>query len=137
MRKPLSLVAGVAVLGALAVMPAAAGAGDVSPGGGSKVEPGSVYKGEYLDAGSMRYKFRLKTYESGSGGNFSLKCAGVERVKIQIRNNKSKLEFGADEVMVKGAVEFKRNARVVGEITKIITPGHTCDAPGSLDGGVA
>ena len=136
MRKSLSLFAGVAVLGALALMPAAAGAGQAGAGGGSKVAPGSVYKGTFLDGADMEYKFRIKTFESGSAGNFSLRCAGVTRVRIQIRNNKAKLEFGADEVMVKGAVEFRGRGRVVGEITKIITPGHTCDAPGSLEGAI-
>lgn len=134
MRKSLSLVAGVAVLGALALMPVGAGAGVAGPGGGSKVAPGSVYKGTFLDGADMEYRFRIKTFESGSAGNFSLKCAGVTRVRIEIRNNKAGLEFGADKVMVKGAVEFRGKGRVVGEITKIVTPGSTCDAPGSLEG---
>ena len=137
MRKSLSLIGGVAVLGALALMPAGAGAGSVGAGANSKVVPGGVYKGVFVDADAMEYKFRIKVFESGRNGNFSLRCAGVQRDKFSIRNDVMHIVVGADETMVKGKAEFRNRGVVKGEIKKIITPGHTCDAPGKVKGVVA
>ena len=117
MKKTIGVGVLVLALGGMSAVPAVAGQ--------SNVVPGSVYKGTYVSAG-MEYKVRLKTFESGKSGNFSLKCAGITRERIEISKGKFKIEFGADEVMVKGRARFKQRNGLKGEITKVITPGHTC-----------
>ena len=117
MKKIIGVGALVLALGAMSAVPAVAGQ--------SNVVPGSVYKGTYV-SNSAEYKVRLKTYETGKSGNFSLKCAGITREKIQIEKGKFKIEFGADEVMVKGRARFKKHNELKGEITKVVTPGASC-----------
>jgi hypothetical protein len=117
LKKTIGIAALVAALGVTSAVPAVAGQ--------SNVVPGSVYKGTYVSNG-MEYKVRLKTNDSGHGGKFSLKCAGITRERVEIEKGRIKLEFGADEVQVKGRARFKKNNRLKGEVTKVITPGHTC-----------
>lgn len=122
------MIVSVATLGAFAA-PASAGQANVAPG--------SVYKGNYNWGVAMADKFRVKTYQSGEGGNFSLRCAGITREKFTIENGKAKLEFGADAVLVKGNLEFRRKGTLEGEMKKIQTDGASCTAPGELVGGLA
>jgi hypothetical protein len=126
LRKTAGSVAAVVALGVIGVVPASAGQ--------SAVVPGGIYKGTYVSSIGMEYKTRIKVYDSGKAGNFSLKCAGIQREKIQIAKGKFELRFGADEIQVKGRGRFKDNDRVKGEITKIVTPGSTCSAPGDFIG---
>ena len=130
MRKSLRLAAVAAVAGAFAVVAAtAATAGKPAPGG--------IYKMEY-EWDTMLDKARIKVYESGTGGNFSLPCAGVRRDKFEIKDDGTlKLEFGADAVLVKGNGRFGSKGRVRGEITKIETNGAECAAPGKFRGALA
>ena len=128
MRKTAGIAVAVAAL-AMSVVPASAGQ--------SNVVPGSVYKGEYDTGAGMHYKFRIKTFESGTSGNFSLKCAGLERERIEIRKGEFKIKAGADTVLVKGSGKFKKQGEVVGEITKIGTNGAECAGGGSFAGVVA
>jgi hypothetical protein len=124
-RNSLRLVAVAAAVGALAVVAA-------TPASAGKPAPGGIYKGEYV-WGGMSDKMRIKVYESGTGGNFSLKCAGVNRARFEINNRgKFKLEFGADAVLVEGKGKFGSKGRVRGEIDRIETNGAECDAPGEF-----
>ena len=75
--------------------------------GQKNVTPGGIYKGTYVSSTGMEYKTRIKVYDSGKSGNFSLQCAGIQREKIQIQKGKTKIEFGADEVQVKGRAAWK------------------------------
>ena len=127
MRKTAGLVAAAAAIAVIGAVPASAGQ--------SNVVRGEVYKGPYFSMG-IEYPFRIKTFESGKSGNFSLKCAGIQRERIEIAKGKFQLRFGADEVQVKGRGRFKQNEEVKGEITKLITPGSTCSAGGSFEGAV-
>lgn len=102
--------------------------------GQKNVTPGGIYKGTYVSSTGMEYKTRIKVYDSGKSGNFSLQCAGIQREKIQIQKGKTKIEFGADEVQVKGRAAWKGDDTVKGEITKVVTPGSTCSAPGDFIG---
>jgi hypothetical protein len=120
------VVAMIVAIGVTSAVPASAGQSNVVPGG--------IYKGTYVSSIGMEYKTRIKVYDSGKNANFSLKCAGIQREKIQVAKGKMKLEFGADEVQVKGRARFKGNDTVKGEITKIVTPGSTCSAPGNFIG---
>lgn len=126
MKKTVGLVAAVAALGVIGVVPASAGQ--------SAVVAGGIYKGTYVSSIGMEYKTRIKVYDSGKSGNFSLKCAGIQREKIQIAKGKTQIRFGADEIQVKGRARFKSNDTVKGEITKVVTPGSTCSAPGDFIG---
>ena len=126
MRKTIGVAALVLAFGALSAVPAVAGQKNVTAGG--------IYKGTYVSSIGMEYKTRIKVYDSGKSGNFSLKCAGIQRAKIKIAKGKTKIEFGADEVQVKGRASWKPNDTVKGEITKIVTPGSTCSAPGDFIG---
>lgn len=128
MKKTVGLLALVVAFAAISVVPAAAGQ--------KNVVKDAVYKGEYVMSG-VAYDFRIKTFKSGKGGNFSLKCAGIQREKISIAKGKFKIEFGADEVMVKGRGHFRANDEVKGAIDKIITPGATCMGGGTYEGIVA
>jgi hypothetical protein len=129
MRKAAGIVAVVTALAGLSAVPAVAGQ--------SNVVPGSVYKGEYDTGAGMHYKFRVKTFESGTAGNFSLKCAGLERERIEIKKGKFTLKAGADAVLVKGSGKFKKQGELLGEITKIGTNGAECAAGGSFSAVVA
>jgi hypothetical protein len=122
------LVVVFATVGALAIVPTTAGA--------DKVAPGSVYKGKYRWDGK-RDKFRIKTFERGNGGKFTLRCAGVVRQEFQIRQDEFKIEFGATELLVKGKGRFARKGRVRGEISKIDTDGAECLAGGRFSGAIA
>ena len=117
MRKTVGVVAMIAALVVVGAVPAVAGQKNVTPGG--------IYKGTYVSNG-MEYKTRTKVFDSGKAGNFSLKCAGITRAKIEIAKGKYKTEFGGDEIQVKGRARFLPNNTIKGEITKVITPGHTC-----------
>ena len=128
MRKTIGAVVAIVAIGVVGVVPASAGQ--------SNVAPSSVYKGDY-DTFGMAYKFRVKTFESGKAGNFSLKCAGLQRERITIKNGKFTLKSGADEVLVKGSGKFKKNGVLEGEITKISTEGAECGAPGDFAGAIA
>jgi hypothetical protein len=128
LRKTVGVLALVVALMATSVVPASAGQ--------KNVVKDAVYKGEYVMNG-VAYDFRIKTYKSGKGGNFSLKCAGIQRAKISIAKGKFKIEFGADEVMVKGRGHFRPNDEVKGAIRSIITPGATCMGGGEYEGIVA
>jgi hypothetical protein len=124
-RKSLRFTAVAAVVAALGVIAAA-------PASAGKPAPGGVYKGEYVWSG-MSDKMRIKVYESGTGGNVSLKCAGVNRAKFDINNRgKFKIQFGADAVLVEGKGKFGSKGRVRGEIDSIDTNGAECDAPGEF-----
>jgi hypothetical protein len=124
-RKSLRLVAVLAMVGALAAVAA-------TPASAGKPAPGGIYKGEYVWSG-MSDKMRIKVYESGTGGNFSLKCAGVNRAKFDINNKgKFKIQFGADAVLVEGKGRFGSKGRVRGEINEINTDGAECNAPGEF-----
>ena len=125
LKKTFGLLTLVVALGAISVIPASAGQSDVVPG--------AVYKGQYTYLG-MDYPFRIKTYESGKGGNFTLKCAGIQREKIQIAKGRFKIEFGADEVMVKGRGHFKPEDEVKGAIRQVLTSGATCMGGGEFEG---
>lgn len=129
MRRIVVTVVAAGALGVMSAAPASAGQANVAPG--------SVYKGTYTHAGIHDYKFRIKTFESGRGGAFTLRCAGVVREKIEIRRGEFKLEFGADEVLVKGKGKFKKDGVVEGEISKIDTNGAECLAPGEFAGVIA
>lgn len=129
MKKIVGVGALTLALGALSVVPASAGQ--------SNVAPGSVYKGEYTHAGIHDYKFRIKTFESGKAGNFSLKCAGLERERVEISKGEFKIKAGADAVLIKGSGKFKKNGVVEGEISKIETEGAECLAPGTFAGVIA
>jgi len=128
LKRSAGLVVVFATVGALAIVPTAAGA--------DKVAPGSVYKGKYRWDGK-RDKFRIKTFERGNGGKFTLRCAGVVRQEFQIRKDEFKIEFGATELLVKGKGRFARKGRVRGEISKIDTDGAECLAGGRFSGGIA
>lgn len=128
LKKPIGVVALVVAFAGIAVVPASAGQGNVVKD--------AVYKGEYVMSG-VAYDFRIKTYKSGKGGNLSLKCAGIQREKIAIAKGKFKIEFGADEVMVKGRGHFRANDEVKGAIETIVTPGATCMGGGTYEGIVA
>lgn len=104
--------------------------------GADKVAPGSVYKGKYRWDGK-RDKFRIKTFERGNGGKFTLRCAGVIREEFQIRKDEFKIEFGATELLVKGKGEFARRGRVRGEISMIDTEGAECLPGGRFSGVIA
>lgn len=122
-----AVAAAVGVFGVVAATPASAG----------KPAPGGVYKMEYEWDG-MFDKARIKVYESGTGGNFSLKCAGVNRERFKIKDDGTfKLKFGADAVLVKGEGKFGSKGRVRGEISKIATNGAECAAPGKFRGALA
>ena len=118
----------LAATGTLAIAPTTAGA--------DKVAPGSVYKGKYTWDGT-REKFRIKTFESGNGGKFTLRCAGVIRQEFQIRRDEFKIELGATELLVKGKGRFARRNRVRGEISMIDTDGAECLPGGRFSGVVA
>ncbi len=121
-----AVAAVIGVFGVVAATPASAG----------KPAPGGIYKGEFEWAG-MSDKMRIKVYENGTGGNFCLKCAGVNRAKFEIdEKGKFKLEFGADAVLVKGKGKFGKDG-ATGEITKIATNGAECAAPGAFALGLA
>jgi hypothetical protein len=122
-----AVAAAVGVFGVIAVTPASAG----------KPAPGGVYKGQYEWDG-MSDKMRIKVYENGTGGNFTLKCAGVSRAKFDInKRGKFKLEFGADEVLVEGKGKFGSKGRVRGEIDRIDTNGAECEDPGEFAAALA
>jgi hypothetical protein len=125
LKRTIGLLALVAAFAAISAVPASAGQ--------KNVVKGAVYKGEYFSMG-VEYPVRVKTYKSGKGGNFSLKCAGIQREKIDIAKGKFKIELGADEVMVKGRGHFKPNDEFAGAITKVITPGATCMGGGDFEG---
>jgi hypothetical protein len=128
LKKTVGLFALVVAFTAISVAPATAGQKDVVPG--------SVYKAEYVWNG-MGYPLRVKTFASGKAGNFSLKCAGIQRERIEIAKGRFKIEFGADEVMVKGRGHFKPRNQIKGAIRKVITPGATCMGGGEFEGAVA
>jgi hypothetical protein len=129
-RYSFRLIAIAAALGALAIVAA-------TPASAGKPAPGGIYKMEYEWDG-MLDKARIKVYESGTGGNFSLRCAGVNREKFEIKEDGTfKLKFGADAVLVKGEGRFGSKGRVRGEITKIATNGAECEAPGKFRGALA
>jgi hypothetical protein len=126
-RRVAAVVAAVGVFGVIAVAPASAG----------QPVPGGVYKMEY-EWDEMLDKARIKVFESGTEGNFSLKCAGVSRERFEIKDDGTfKLKFGADEVLVKGEGKFRSKGRVRGEISKIETNGAECAAPGKFRGALA
>jgi len=128
-RKSLRFAAVAAIVGALGVVAA-------TPASAGKPAPGGIYKGTYNWSG-MSDKMRIKVYESATGGNFSLKCAGVSRAKFEIdERGRFRLEFGADAVLVKGKGKFGKGG-VAGEITKIATDGAECNAPGEFSAGLA
>ncbi len=128
MKKSAGVIAATLAIGAIGVVPASAGQ--------SNVAPGSVYKGEYTWMG-MADNFRIKTFSSGKSGNFSLRCAGIQRERISIKNGEFKLKAGADAVLVKGSGKFKKNGVIEGEITMISTDGAECAAPGEFAGVIA
>jgi hypothetical protein len=49
-----------------------------------------------------------------------------------VKKGKSQIRSGADEIQVKGRLAFKKNDSIKGEITKVVTPGSTCSAPGNF-----
>ena len=128
MKRSAGLVVVLAAVGTLAIVPTTAGA--------DKVAPGSVYKGKYRWDGT-RDKFRIKTFESGNGGKFTLRCAGIIREEFQIRKDEFKIEFGATELLLKGKGEFARRGRVRGEISMIDTEGAECEPGGRFSGSIA
>jgi hypothetical protein len=129
-RNSFRLIAIAAALGAFAVVAA-------TPASAGKPAPGGIYKMEYEWDG-MLDKARIKVYESGTGGNFSLPCAGIRRDRFDIKEDGTfKLEFGADAVLVKGNGRFGSKGRVRGEIKKIDTNGAECAAPGKFRGALA
>lgn len=126
MKKSTRLIAIVAAAGALGVAAA-------SPATAGEPAPGSVYKGTYAWDVGMTDKMRVKVYESGKAGNFTLDCAGIERARFEInRRGRFHLEFGADEVMFKGHGRFASGGRVKGEVDKNVVPDSTCGAPGEF-----
>jgi hypothetical protein len=125
LKRSAGLVVVFATVGALTIGPVTAGA--------DRVAPGSVYKGKYSWDGT-RDKFRIKTFERGNGGKFTLRCAGVVRQEFQIRKDKFKIEFGATELLVKGKGRFARRGRVRGEILMIDTEGAECRPGGRFSG---
>jgi hypothetical protein len=124
LRKTAGVIAVTAAIAVTGVVPASAGQSNVLAGG--------IYKGTFVSSIGMEYKTRIKVFNSRKAGNFSLKCAGIQRERIQIAKGKTKLEFGADEVQVKGRARWKPNDTIKGEITKVVTPGSTCSAPGNF-----
>lgn len=130
MRKSLRFATVAAVVGVFGVVAAA-------PATAGKPAPGGIYKMEYEWDG-MFDKARIKVYESGTGGNFSLPCAGVRRDRFEIKDDGTfKLEFGGDAVLVKGKGKFGSKGRVRGEMKKIDTNGAECAAPGKFRGALA
>ena len=126
MRKSIRLIAVTATVGALAAVAA-------TPASAGQPAPGSVYKGAYTWGGGMTDSVRVKVYESGKAGNFSLKCAGIRREKIEInRRGVFRIEFGADRVLVKGKGKFGSKGRIRGDIDKIAINGAECAAPGEF-----
>jgi hypothetical protein len=125
LKRSAALLVAFAAVGALAIAPTTSGA--------EKVAPGSVYKGKYRWDGT-RDKFRIKVFESGNGGRFTLRCAGVVQQKFHIRRDEFKIELGATELLVQGKGEFGRKGRVRGEISKIDTEGAECRANGKFAG---
>jgi hypothetical protein len=125
LKRSAALLVAFATAGALAIGATAHGAEDVAPG--------SVYKGKYRWDGT-RDKFRIKIFESGNGGKFTLRCAGMVGQEFQIRKDEFKVEFGATELLVQGKGEFARRGRVRGEISKIDTEGAECSPGGKFAG---
>jgi hypothetical protein len=109
-------------------VPASAGQADVVDG--------AKYKAKYSTGAGMEYNLKLKVAGSGKSAKFTLNCAGISGEKIQIKKGHFKLEFGADEVQLKGRGHFLNNDEVKGAITKIITPGATCAGGGDFFGTV-
>jgi hypothetical protein len=127
LKRSAGLVVVFATVAALTIAPITAGA--------DKVAPGSVYKGKYRWDGT-RDKFRIKTFERGNGGKFTLRCAGVVRQEFQIRKDEFKIEFGATELLVKGKGRFARRGRVRGKISEIDTEGAECRPGGKFSGAI-
>ena len=128
MRKTAGLAAAVVALGVFGAVPASAGQSNVVKGGN--------YKGDYV-VGGMTYNFRVKVSDNNrKKGNFTLQCAGVQRVPIEIAKGKFKIAIGADTIQVKGRGHFQANDEVKGAITMISTEGATCMGGGTFVGQV-
>ena len=128
MKKAVGVIAVAMAFGAFGAMPATAGQSDVVDG--------AKYKAKYSTGAGMEYNLKLKVDDSGKNAKFTLNCAGISGEKIQIKKGHFKLEFGADEVQLKGRGHFLNNDEVKGAITKIITPGATCAGGGDFFGTV-
>ncbi len=98
---------------AVSAMLAALAAVAATPASAAKPDPG-VYKGMYEWDG-MAAKMRIKVFESGTAGNWSLKCAGVERERFDI-NDKGRYQNeyagGASGDLVKGKGKFDAKGTV-------------------------
>ncbi len=128
MKKAVGVIAVAMAFGAFAAVPASAGQADVVDG--------AKYKAKYSTGAGMEYNLKLKVAESGKSAKFTLNCAGISGEKIKIKKGHFKLEFGADEVQLKGRGHFLDDEEVKGAISKIVTPGATCAGGGDFFGAV-